>query len=241
MNKIIFFYIIYMPVKRSPRRKRWRRKKKYTPRVQKFTPATCDYHKFRLTLATQLVSEPAEAGVGVVGLIRAYWNMYSLTNCYKAQTSTSSFESLSEAVSYFKPLFDVYRVARIRISHVPDYNLGILDNSGVLPGAYICMDVDNQGFPSNDPNKFMVRSNSRFVDLKRRWTVNFYPPRAVRGTSPGSNGWMNLQEEGTNTYGNIGILSTGQLLSTTGNPVPSKVTGSIKVEYFIEFKNRKQS
>lgn len=222
-----------MPVKRYRRRRNYRRRKKRRPA----TASASDYHQFRMVLATKVITSKEAS---LAGAVSAYFNTHSLSQCYWADSDgvVADVQGLNETPQ-LKPMFDTYRVRKIKISYIPDFNMGIIDNSGNLPGIYITSDPDSVGQISTDPNDFIVRSNTKFRDLKRAWSYTCYPKKVIQGQGALTGGWLNLQAEASNTEGVLGLLSSAGVLSTSGQPILGKILGSLKVEYFVEFKNRK--
>lgn len=224
-----------MPNFNKPYPRRRRRKRKARPR-KALSSYTTDYHIFRMAGVYDLETDSTTPNTGA---IVGHANVYSLTDFFRGQVGGSGAGLPLQEASNIKALFDTYRIKKVTCSYVPNYNLGIIDNSGVLPGIWFVYDADNNGQSASGPDVAITKKGVKYRDLKRPFKLSWYPQKVLQGTATQATGWLNLQDESSNILGNVSFVSD-PLLSTSGAPLTAgSIVGTVMWEVFIECKNRR--
>lgn len=184
-----------------------------------------DYHKFKLRQVIDVIAD-ASGGVSI------QVSPYSLSqNCILNGAPPTPLNEIGN----LQNLFDSYRLVSSCIKYTPFFNVESLSSGGVPP-FYICWDPDQTGDIGTSKDDFIEHKHFAMRKAEDKWNYKINPPRRPGNGTSGSldKGWMNLQAEANQLFGNIycKILDTGVI--TVGANV-----GTVIIEQIVEFKNRK--
>lgn len=139
-------------------------------------------------------------------------------------------------VAQFTSMFDRYKINKIVLKVIPEWNTATYNGGGMLPTMRVCHDYDDSTVPS--VGDVYARQNGRTYRLAKAFNITVYPRLAQAVAGLTASGWTVSKPCYLNTA-NTNIAHYGLKFAIRDLYAPTNANIQIRIEptYYLTFKD----